>query len=197
VLLYNNDWSGNCWKARLMLSRLGVDYERRELDPADRSDRPEVLGGLNPALRIPTLVLDDGRVLAESGAILWYLGDGTRWVPDDAFARAQVLQWMFFEQYDLEPNIAVLRFRAVAGVAAPSESDDEARREGGERALGALERHLDGREWLVGDGDTIADVALYAYTHVAPEGGFALQDYPAVRAWLQRFAALPGYVGMD
>jgi glutathione S-transferase len=197
MLLYDNGWSGNCWKVRLMLSRLGVDYERRELDPGDRSDRPEVLGGLNPALRIPTLVLDDGRVLAESGAILWYLASETQWVPRDAFARAQVLQWMFFEQYDLEPNIAVLRFRAVAGVPAPSASDDEARRAGGERALAALEQHLAGHPWLVGAQDTIADVALYAYTHVAPEGGFSLDPYPAVRAWIERFAALPGYVGMD
>jgi glutathione S-transferase len=196
MLLYDNPWSGNCWKVRLMLSRLGLPYERRELDPADRSDRPAVLGDKNPALRIPTLVLDDGRILAESGAIIWYLGAGTQWVPDDDFARAQVLQWMFFEQYDAEPNLAVLRFRAHAGVEAP-ESDTAARRAGGERALAALDRHLTGREWLVGERDTIADVALYAYTHVAPEGGFSLEPYAALRAWLDRFAALPGHVGMD
>jgi glutathione S-transferase len=196
VLLYDNSWSGNCWKVRLMLSRLGIAYERHELDPADRSDRPEVLGELNPALRIPTLVLDDGRALAESGAIVWYLADGTEWVPADPFERAQVLQWMFFEQYDLEPNLAVLRFRAHSGVQAP-DTDTDTRRAGGERALAAMERHLDGREWLVGDRDTIADVALYAYTHVAPEGGFSLAPYPAIRAWLQRIAALPGHITMD
>jgi glutathione S-transferase len=196
MLLYDNSWSGNCWKVRLMLSRLGIAYERHELDPADRSDRPEVLGELNPALRIPTLVLDDGRVLAESGAIVWYLAEGTEWVPADPFARAQVLQWMFFEQYDLEPNLAVLRFRAVAGVQAP-DTDTAARRAGGERALAAMERHLDGREWLVGDRDTIADVALYAYTHVAPEGGFDLEARPSIVGWLERFAALPGHIGMD
>jgi glutathione S-transferase len=196
MLLYDNSWSGNCWKVRLMLARLGISYERHELDPADRSDRPEVLGELNPALRIPTLVLDDGRVLAESGAIVWYLADGTEWVPADPFGRAQVLQWMFFEQYDLEPNLAVLRFRAHAGVHA-SDTDTAARLAGGERALSAMERHLDGREWLVGDRDTIADVALYAYTHVAPEGGFSLEPYPAIRSWCERFATLPGHVGMD
>ena len=103
---------------------------------------------------------------------------------------------MFFEQYDLEPNVAVLRFRAVAGVEADPQ-DNAARRAAGERALAALERHLSGRDWLVSERDTIADVALYAYTHVAPEGGFSLEPFPAVRAWIDRFAALPGYVGMD
>ena len=110
MLLYENADSGNCYKVRLLLAHLGIPYERRALDVIDRSNRPEVLGGLNPALRVPTLVLDDGRALGESGAILWYFGDGTRFVPDDPYLRAQVLQWMFFEQYELEPNIAVARF---------------------------------------------------------------------------------------
>jgi glutathione S-transferase len=193
VLLYDNPESGNCWKVRLMLARCGIAYERRPLDAVDRSDRAAVLGELNPALRVPTLVFDDGRALGESGAIVWHLAEGTEWVPDDAYARAQVLQWMFFEQYSLEPNIAVLRFRALFGVAAP-DADNAARRAGGEASLAALERHLTGRAWLVGDRDTIADVALYGYTHVAPDGGFSLQPYPAIRAWLQRFAALPGHI---
>src|SRR5204862_6534581 len=110
VLLYNSQVSGNCYKVRLLLAHLGVPYERREVDVVDRSNRPELLGGLNPALRVPTLVLDDGRPLAESGAILWYLGEGTRFVPADRYVRAQTLQWMFFEQYDHEPAIAVVRF---------------------------------------------------------------------------------------
>ena len=196
MLLYDNPDSGNCWKVRLMLARRGIAYERRELDVLDRSNRPEVLGDLNPALRVPTLVLDDGRPLAESGAILCYLAADTPWLPADPYARAQVLQWMFFEQYSHEPYLAVLRFRARFGVPAP-EADTATRRAGGEAALRAMEQRLSGREWLVGDRDTIADVALYAYTHVAPEGGFTLEPYPAVRAWLARFAALPGYVGMD
>src|SRR4051795_2954748 len=110
MLLYDSPVSGNCFKVRLLLAHLGVPYERRTVDVADRSDRPKLLGGLNPALRVPTLVLDDGRPLAESGAILWYFGDGTRFVPSDPYERAQVLQWMFFEQYDPEPGIAVARF---------------------------------------------------------------------------------------
>jgi glutathione S-transferase len=196
MLLYDSSWSGNCYKVRLLLARLHREYERHELDPADRSDRPEVLGGLNPALRVPTLVLDDGRVLAESGAILFHLAQGTPWWPADPFAQAQVLQWMLFEQYDLEPNIAVARFWRRAGISRTAE-DVAAKRAGGEAALAALERHLAEREWLVGDRDTIADVALYGYTHVAPEGGFDLEPHPAIRGWLERVAALPDHVTID
>jgi glutathione S-transferase len=107
MLLYDSPVSGNCYKVRLLLAHLGIPYERRTVDVVDRSDRPDVLGGLNPALRVPTLVLDDGRPLGESGAILWYFGEGTRFVPTDPYERAQALQWMFFEQYDHEPAIAV------------------------------------------------------------------------------------------
>src|SRR5436190_3650677 len=110
MLLYNSQVSGNCYKVRLLFAHLGIEYDRQALDVVDRSNRPDVLGGLNPALRVPTLVLDDGRPLAESGAILWYFGEGTWFVPEDRYERAQVLQWMFFEQYDHEPAIAVVRF---------------------------------------------------------------------------------------
>src|SRR5919205_2936958 len=110
MLLYNSRPSGNCYKVRLLFAHLGIPYETREVDVVDRSNRREVLGDLNPSLRVPTLVLDDGRPLGESNAILWYFGEGTRFVPDDPYARAQVLQWMFFEQYELEPAIAVVRF---------------------------------------------------------------------------------------
>src|SRR6059036_236375 len=110
MLLYDSPVSGNCYKVRLLLAHLGIPYERRTMDVVDRSNRPMVLGGLNPALRVPTLVLDDGRALAESNAILWYFGEGTQYVPRDRYERAQVLQWQFFEQYEHEPNIAVARF---------------------------------------------------------------------------------------
>src|SRR3954470_2073530 len=110
MLLYNSAVSGNCYKVRLLAAHLGIPLELRELSVVDRSDRSDVLGGLNPALRVPTLVLDDGRPLAESNAILWYFGDGTRFVPDDRYVRAQVLQWLFFEQYEHEPALAVVRF---------------------------------------------------------------------------------------
>jgi glutathione S-transferase len=198
VLLYDNPVSGNCYKVRLLLAKLGIPYERRTLDVADRSDRPEVLGGLNPALRVPTLVLDDGRPLAESGAILWYFGEGTRFVPSARYERAQVLQWMFFEQYDHEPSIAVVRFwKAYSGRPEAFADRLEERTAAGHRALAAMERHLAEREFLVGGDLSLADIALYAYTHVAPEGGFDLGPDPAVRAWLDRVPALPGHVRID
>jgi glutathione S-transferase len=193
VLLYDNPISGNCYKVRLLFSLLGIEYERREVDVIDRSDRAEVLGELNPGLRVPTLVLDDGRPLAESDAILVYFAEGTEYLPGDRYERAQVLQWMFFEQYNHEPNVAVLRFWAEAGI----EGDPRevaAKLEGGYRALEAMERHLAGREFFVGAGATVADLALYAYTHVAHEGSFEMSRFAAVGAWLERVKALPGYV---
>ena len=193
MLLYNSQVSGNCYKVRLLLALLGLEYERQELSVADRSNRPEVLGGLNPALRVPTIVLDDGRSLGESGAIIWYFGDGTRFVPDDPYERAQVLQWMFFEQYEHEPAIAIARFWELAGLHRPEE-ELQSKLRAGNRALAALERHLAEREFLVAERYTIADIALYAYTHVAPEGGFELTPYDAVRAWLARVAAVPGHI---
>ena len=198
MLLYNSPVSGNCYKVRLLLAHLEIPYELRTVDVVDRSNRPELLGDLNPALRVPTLVLDDGRPLAESGAILWYFGEGTRFVPEDRYERAQVLQWMFFEQYDHEPALAVVRFwLAYSGRPEAFADRIEERQTAGHRALAAMEAHLDGRELLVGDSLTIADIALYAYTHVAHEGGFELDAYPAVRAWLQRVAAEPGHVPID
>jgi glutathione S-transferase len=198
VLLYDSPVSGNCYKVRLLLAHLHIPYERRTMDVVDRSNRREVLGELNPALRVPTLVLDDGRPLAESGAILWYLGEGTRFVPEDPYERAQVLQWMFFEQYDHEPAIAVARFW-LAYSGRPDEFADRLpeRTAAGHRALAAMERHLDGRQFLVGTGFTLGDIALYAYTHVADEGGFDLERYPALRAWLERVASEPGHVTID
>jgi glutathione S-transferase len=198
MLLYDSPVSGNCFKVRLLLTHLGIPFERLTVDVADRSNRPELLGGLNPALRVPTLVLDDGRPLAESGAILWYFGDGTRFVPADPYERAQVLQWMFFEQYDHEPSIAVVRFwLAYSGRPEAFADRVEERTAAGYRALDALERGLEGRDWLVGSGMTIADIALYAYTHVADEGGFDLGRYPAILPWLERVASEPGHVPID
>ena len=198
MLLYDSPVSGNCYKVRLLLAHLGLPYERRTMDVVDRSNRPEVLGGLNPSLRVPTLVLDDGRPLAESNAILWYFGDGTRLLPDDAYERAQVLQWMFFEQYDHEPAIAVARFW-LSYSGRPDEFADRLpeRQTAGRRVLAAMDGHLDGRGYLVGEGFTIADISLYAYTHVAPEAGIDLEPYAAVRAWLARVASQPGHVPIE
>jgi glutathione S-transferase len=198
LLLYDSPVSGNCYKVRLLLAHLGIPYERRELSVVDRSNRSEVLGDLNPAQRVPTLVLDDGRALGESGAILWYFAEGTEFVPEDRYERAQMLQWMFFEQYDHEPALAVVRFW-VAYSGRPEAFADrlEERMAAGYRALDAMERHLDGRIFFVGERLSLADIALYAYTHVAPEGGFELDSYPAIGAWLDRVAAKPGHVPID
>ena len=198
MLLYNSAVSGNCYKVRLLLAHLGIAYETEELSVIDRSNRSEVLGELNPGLRVPTIVLDDGRPLAESNAILWYFGDGTRYVPEDAYERAQVLQWQFFEQYSHEPNIAVARFwKTYSGQPEKFERQRERLLAGGYAALAAMERHLDGRTFLVADDYSLADISLYAYTHVAHEGDFDLNPYPAIGAWLERVAAQPGHVPID
>ena len=197
MLLYNSPVSGNCYKVRLLLAHLGIPVERRTLDVVDRSNRPELLGDLNPALRVPTIVLDDGRPLAESSAILWYFGEGTRFVPEDRYQRAQVLQWMFFEQYEVEPNIAVVRFwfHELGGVPAGQKSVYESKVAAGYRTLDAMEKYLaSGRQWFVGDGMTLADIALYGYTHVAGEGGFELDRYPALQEWHERVSSAPGHV---
>ena len=197
MLLYNSQVSGNCYKVRLLFAHLGLDYERREVSVVDRSDRAELLGDLNPGLRVPTLVLDDGRPLAESDAILCYFAEGTQYLPDDRYERAQVLQWLFFEQYSHEPNLAVVRFWVAFAETPPPEAEIEARRGAGYAALSAMERHLSSRTFFVGERYTVADIALYAYTHVAHEGGFDLARYPAVQAWLARVAARPGHVAMS
>ena len=150
MVLFDNPASGNCYKVRLLLAQLGVDYERRELDVVDRSNRREVLGDLNPGLRVPTLVLDDGRALGESGAILWFFGEGTPYVPDDPFDRAKVLQWMFFEQYSHEPYVAVPRFWLTKGIEIDPDTLAERQRVG-YLALDGLEGHLAGHEYLVGE----------------------------------------------
>jgi glutathione S-transferase len=198
VLLYNSPVSGNCYKVRLLLAHLGLEYETVDVSVVDRSNRAELLGDLNPALRVPTLVLDDGRPLAESNAILWFLGEGTEYVPEDRFERAQVLQWCFFEQYSHEPYLAVVRFwLAYSGTPERFADQVPAKMKGGYAALDAMESHLDGRPFLVGDRYSIADISLYAYTHVAHEGGFILDRFPAIRAWLERVAAQPRHVPID
>jgi glutathione S-transferase len=198
VLLYDSPVSGNCYKVRLLFAHLGIAYERQAVDVVDRSNRRALLGDLNPGLRVPTLVLDDGRSLGESGAILWFFGEGTGFIPEDRYQRAQVLQWMFFEQYDHEPAIAVVRFwLAYSGRPEAFADRLDERTAAGYRALDAMERHLVGHDFFVGAGPTLADIALYAYTHVAGEGGFELDGYPRVRAWLDRVSALPGHVSID
>ncbi len=196
--LYNSAVSGNCYKVRLLAAHLGIPLEIHELSVVDRTNRADVLGDLNPARRVPTLVLDDGRPLAESNAILWYLGDGTTYVPDDRYERAQALQWQFFEQYQHEPAIAVVRFLLAHSGEAEKHADRiREQTANGYAALDAMERHLTGRAFLVGERYSVADISLYAYTHVAPEGGFDLGRYPAIRAWLDRVAGQDGHIAID
>lgn len=194
MLLYDAPVSGNCYKVRLLLAQLGIEYERREMDVIDRSTRVEVLGSLNPALSVPTLVLDDGSALAESNAIMWYFAEGTPYLPEDRLGRARVLQWLSFEQFSHQPYIALLRFWLTILPTPPAQEKIDARKPAGYFALDAMERHLEGRSFLVDERYTIADIGLYAYTHVAHDGDFDLAAYPAIRAWIDRVAAQPGHL---
>lgn len=196
--LYSAQLSGNCYKIRLLFAQLGLDYELEEVSVIDRSNRPELLGALNPALRVPTLVLDDGRSLAESPAILQYFAEGTPLLPEDKFTRAQVAQWLSFEQYEIEARIGLARFLLeISPVDPPSMGFVKYLQQGGQTGLEAMENHLDnGRTWFVDDTYTIADIALYGYSHVAPGAGIDLEPYPNVRAWQQRFTEQPGHIGM-
>ena len=196
--LYDYFESGNAYKVRLLLSLLGRPFERVHVDILAGETRSDAFLTKNPNHRVPMLEWPDGRVLVESNAILFHLAEGTPWLPEDAFERAQALQWMCFEQYSHEPFIAVLRFWTFAGKLAEHSSDEiAAKREGGLHALSVMEDHLDGREWFVGERCSIADIALYAYTHVAHEGGFDLAGFPRVRAWTSRVASQPGHVSID
>lgn len=201
LTLHEDLRSGNCYKIRLTAALLALDLERISYDIMKGETRtPEFLANVNPNGRIPVLQIGE-RFLPESNAACWYLAEGSPLVPADRFARADTLRWMFFEQYSHEPNIATLRFWFYfVGEAnlSPFQRDQiPARRAGGEAALVLMDRHLSQKEWLVGEGVTLADVALYAYTHVCEAGGFRLHDYPGVCAWLDRVAGLPGYVPMD
>ena len=193
--LYDYLPSGNGYKVRLLLSQLGIPFTLIEKDIAKGETRTPEFLAINPNGRIPVLELDDGRHLSESDAILFYLAEGTPFLPEERFARADVLRWMFFEQYSHEPYIAVAR--AWLHVFAGRKVDPDRLREemeGGYQALDVMERHLADRRFFVAERYTIADIALYAYTHVAHEGGHDLAPYPSVRAWLARVAAQPRYV---
>jgi len=196
--LYDYFESGNAYKVRLLLSQLGRPFERVHLDILKGETRTPAFLAKNPNHRVPVVEWPDGRVLCESNAILFHLSEGSDYQPEDAFERARVLQWMAFEQYSHEPCVAVLRFWHFAGqLGEHDEAEIAAKREGGEHALGVMERHLAERDYFVGDRYSIADISLYAYTHVAQEGGFDLARYPAVAAWLERVAAQPGHVPID
>ncbi|MCW5771308.1 MAG: glutathione S-transferase family protein [Rhodospirillaceae bacterium] len=201
--LYDDPISGNGYKLRLALMRLGLPFEYVALDIMKSETRTAAFLALNPNGRIPTLRLGDGTHLAESNAILWYLAEGTALAPAGRLARAQTLQWMFFEQYEHEPNIAVARFwRHLPHMDERQQRELPERMRRGVNTLQVMERHLGKRDFFVGDAAApkgrfgLADICLYAYTHVAPEGGFDLAPYPAINAWLARVAAGPGHVAI-
>ncbi len=180
-------------KDALLAAHLGSPLQLHDLDVVDRTNRPALIGQLSPVLRVPLLVLDDGRPLIESNAIIDYLADGTAYIPSDPYERAQVLAWQFFEQYEIEPNLAVARFFKLFDFEPPSGLAHQ-KAEGGRKGLEALERGLAGKEYLVGDAFSVADISVYGYTHVADEGGFDLEPYPWIRAWLERVADQPGHI---
>ncbi len=187
--LHDYPASANCYKVRLLLALLGQEYERVAVDIFAGDTLTDDYAALNPLRETPVLELDDGTTVAQSNAILWLLADGTSYLPAGPVERALVLQWLFFEQEHVMGGAGGVRFRTITGRPVP----DSARRRG-QQGLELLDRHLDGREWVVGDAPTIADLSLFAYAHVAGEAGYDLADQPSVQAWLRRVEGLPGFV---
>lgn len=195
--LHSAPRSGNSYKGRLLLGLLGtsckvVDYDTR----GGQTHEPEFLESVNPDGKVPVLEPGDGTMLPESGAILYYLAEGTPYLPEEKLERARVLRWMFFEQYSLLPYLSRPRLWRMSGVEITAQRSAELEQlfENGYRALGVMERHLGNHEYFVSENPTVADVALYVYPRLCPEGGYELDGFPAVRAWLERISSLPGYV---
>ena len=197
--LYSMQRSGNSYKVRLALARLGIPYKLVEVDILQGQSRTPEFLAKNPSGQVPLLEVAPERHLAESNAILWYVAGGTTLAPEDRIERAEALQWMFFEQHSLEPNIGAAYFwlALVKGGRDLQSHALEDWMENGDRALGVMEMHLAKYPYFVANRFTIADIALYAYTHVANQCDFDLTRFPAVRAWLERIEAEPGYVAMD
>lgn len=197
LTLYDYLDSGNGYKCRLILALRGIDYKRVELDLDKGETRKADFLAKNPNGRIPALELEDGTVLPESNAILYYLADGSRYLPDDRLSRAQVMQWLFFEQYSHEPYVATPRWIIRhLGRDHPRMKEMPERLEKGRAAFAVMEQHLSRHDFFVGGRYSIADIALYAYTHRAHEGDHDLSPYPALRAWLDRVAKQPGHIKM-
>lgn len=191
--VYGMAVSGNCWKAAQILRSTGQAFDWVETDSNAGATRTPAFLALNPNGKVPTVVLDDGTVLTESNAILLHFAEGTPWLPPAGLARTRVMEWLFFEQYSHEPYIAVARnLTSYAKTAAQFPERMAQCMERGAQALAVMERRLAGHDWLTDAGPTVADLALFAYTHVADEGGFDLSAYPGVAAWVARMAALPG-----
>ncbi|MBD2843242.1 glutathione S-transferase family protein [Erythrobacter rubeus] len=200
LTLHEDPRSGNCYKIKLTAALLSVPLETRQYDILKGETRTDAFkSNVNAQGRIPVLQIGD-RYLPESNAACWYLAEGTRLIPEDRFERAQMLRWMFFEQYSHEPNIATLRFwcRFVGSENLSDQQREQmmAKRIAGEDALAAMEAHLSSRDWMAGSSASLADVALFAYTHVADEGGFDLSRFPAIGRWIERVPTLDGFIPM-
>ncbi|MDP9139408.1 MAG: glutathione S-transferase family protein [Pseudomonadota bacterium] len=195
--LWGMSGSGNCYKPALLMAQLGLPHVWEEIDAVGGATRTPEFLALNPNGRVPLLQLPDGRLLAESNAMLCYLAEGSALLPTDRYARAQVLQWLFFEQYSHEPYIATVRFWIYCLGKREEWADKIAEaRIKGYAALAVMERQLQQTAFLAGAAYSIADIALYAYTHVAEQGDYSLESYPAVRDWLARVVSQPGFVAM-
>lgn len=205
LILHEDPCSGNCYKIRLTAALLGLPIERRFYDITRGETRtPAFLAEVNANGRIPVLEIREGasaRFLPESNAACWYLAHGSTLIPQGRFAQADMLRWMFFEQYSHEPNVATLRFwLSILGedrLTPEQRALIPAKRAGGVAALALMEQHLAGQAFFAGDAASLADVALFAYTHLAGEGGFVLGEHPRILAWIERVRALPGFVAMD
>lgn len=198
--LYDDPMSGNGYKVRLLLSHLGLSYQYNPIDILRGESRTEAFLQKNLNGRIPVLELDDGSHLAESNAILYFLSQGTEYWPAERYTQAQVMQWLFFEQYSHEPNIATPRFWLKTGILDDTPFNTELltqKQRAGNQALAVMNQHLASHTFFVSERYSIADIALYAYTHVAGEGGFELSQYPAVVAWLQRVREQPRHITID
>jgi glutathione S-transferase len=195
IKLYQFHPSGNCYKVRLLLNQLRIPFETVELDLVGGATRSPEFKAKNAIGKVPTVELQPGVFLAESNAILWYFAEGTPFIPSDKLERARMLQWMFFEQYSHEPYVAVARaWISFFGIPAGKERELEERIQKGYAALDVMERELEKRPFFAGERYSLADIALYAYTHVAEEGRFELKRYPAIRAWFERVQAQPGHL---
>lgn len=196
--VYGDIQSGNCYKVKLLASMLGIEHEWVHVDILTGETNSNDFLSKNPNGKIPTVELDDGRYLSESNAILNYLAKGTALLPETPFENALVLQWQFFEQYSLEPYIAVARFISkYLGMPEERVDEYESKQQGGHKALAVMEAQLKTSSYLVTESITIADISLYGYTHVAGEGGFNLSEYPAILDWINRIASHSKYVGME
>jgi len=199
ITLYSQQASGNAYKPRLLMAQLKIPFRLIDINTYDGTTRKPDFLALNPIGKVPVLVLEDGRILAESNALLLYLAENTRFLPADRYDRGKAYEWLSFEQYSHEPSIAVRRSILVAPERAAQRTPERLQTllESGNRALAVMEQRLASADWLAGDAYSVADIALYAYTHVADEGGYNLGAYPGIGRWIERVKSQPGHVPLD